>query len=1018
MLKVLLLLISLAQVKDDSVTFVFHTSGAQSVYVAGSFNNWSPNNPQWAMKKVDDTTWMFKKELKPGKYLYKFVINGSEWKDDKDNPLKEPDGYGGFNSVLIVGAKGARAPYFDKDGVVFTFADDNAKSVYIAGTFNNWDSKSQPMKKENGIWKVKIKLAPGYYQYKFVVDGTKWVPDPLNPAKVDDGYGGFNSSFKLTDDGKVLYETPAKAYENEPVMGKLKKLGTPLYLAIVWHQHQPRYYQDLKTGEYFAPWVRLHGIKDYFDMAHILENYPNVHVTINLTPVLLMQLENEIKMYEEGKSPDVEVRMTLKNADSLTVEDKKHLLSSFFSANWDNMIDIWPRYRELRLKRVMNPDGSINFEKTMKRYTTQDYRDLQMWFNLAWFDPDFQEGEVTLPTGKTVSVKKYIEQGRNFTEKQKKEVMDIEFEILKAIIPEHKKLQDMGQIEVITTPYYHPILPLIYDTDLAKEAMPNTPLPPRFSWPSDAMWHLKKAVMKYESIFGRKPYGMWPAEGSVAEAIVPLVHDAGFKWMASDVGVLSRSLNKGLLQADDMYRPYVVGKKDKTVYMVFRDTDLSDRIGFRYRSLSGVAAANDFIKTLYEIHKKFADDPQPHLVTVILDGENAWEWYKRDAKDFFHALYSQLDSSDWLITTTVYDFLEKYPPKRHINHLFAGSWINADFSTWIGEPEENLAWDYLGRVRKWFEKQKASGKYEKVVLDRAFMELASAEGSDWFWFFGNDQNAPGGDRWTDVMFRRTLKNVYQILGKPYPAFLDSTILNTSYTGASSGGGIMAKNAVSLIGAELYFKEKDRKGDDYGDGNYSYPQNGVFEKGVFDLLGMEVYKDPKGRYILKFRFAKLGNPWAAPYGFSFPFIHFYIMSREGSKKPFYDNINVVFDRPYKYAVLVCGWPEHTGIYDENGRKIQDVDVSVDKKDNAILVAFPESVVGEIEGGYVLVLSYDGYGKNGIRKVTKRGGEWEIGGGGKNAPPVLDILDPSGKQKAYLSVWREGKTPEIRAFWIHR
>lgn len=229
---------------------------------------------------------------------------------------------------------------------------------------------------------------------------------------------------------------------------------------------------------------------------------------------------------------------------------------------------------------------------------------------------------------------------------------------------------------------------------------------------------------------------------------------------------------------------------------------------------------------------------------------------------------------------------------------------------------------------------------------------------------------------------------------------------------------MARNSISLVGAKLYFKEKDKEGDDYGDGNYTYPQNGVFKKGVFDLLGMEVYTDPKGRYILKFKFKSLGNPWNAPYGFSFPFIHFYIMSKEGSKKPFYDNIHVEFDRPYKYAVLVSGWPETSGIYDDTGKKIQDVDVSVDNRENAILVAFPKHIVGEIEGGYVLILSYDGYGKNNIRKITASGGEWEIGGGGDNAPSCIDILDPEGKQKAYLSSWREGKTPKLRAFWIHR
>ena len=1022
-----------AEVKYEKgkVIFIMEAPEANKVVVTGTFLNW---NPQGIEMEKRDGSWFAEIELKPGEYEYKFIVDGT-WVEDPDNPRKVPDGFGGFNSefeltedgkIITVGKLKTpspkaiktswRGPEYTPKGVLFRFYAPDANRVFLAGTFNNWAPDALPMQKdENGIFSVKIKLHPGTYQYKFVIEGTTWKEDPTNPAKVDDGFGGFNSVFKLTEEGKIILESPKQQkLSDEPVINQLKPLGTPLYLAIVWHQHQPRYYKDLKTGESFAPWVRLHGIKDYYDMVSILEKYPDIHFTVNLTPVLLMQLEDEIKLYEEGKSPDVCVRMTLKNADSLTYEDKKYLLENFFSANWDNMIDIWPRYKELRLKRVFTTSGSIDFDASIKKFTTQDWRDLQVWFNLAWFDPDFQEGDVKLPTRETVSVKKFIDKGRNFSEKDKREIIDIQFKILKAIIPEHRKLQEIGQIEVITTPYFHPILPLIYNTDLAKEAMPLTPLPPKFSYPKDAEWHVKKAVEKYEKIFGRKPVGMWPAEGAVAQATVPIVSKAGFRWMASDAGVLSRSLNQGLLQEDDLYRPYKVITGKDTLYMVFRDTDLSDRIGFRYKSFTGVQAANDFILRLYEIHKKFANSNEPHLVTVILDGENAWEWYKHDAKEFFHSFYSQLSQAKWIKTVKVSEFLEKYPPKRIITHLFAGSWINADFSTWIGEPEENMAWDYLGKVRKDYKKAKLSGKYPAGVLKKAFHELTSAEGSDWFWFFGNDQNAPGGDKWTDVMFRRTLKNVYEILGKPYPAYLDSSILIGAISYVSPEGGIMARST-PVLNAKLIKEIKDPAADDYGPGTYTYPRNPVFKKGLFDILSVRIYETAH-KYYFGIKFPVFDNPWQAPLGFSHKFIQLYIDYKEGgnNKTPL-KTLGVSFESPWDLCIFTSGWNDALGVYNASFNRLSTPEVYLDKKNRELLMGIEKSLIKLKEAKlYLVVTSYDGYGEEKMRKVTISGGEWEFGGAEKEpAPKVIDVLYPEADiQEDILSSYTKGEIPKLK------
>ncbi|MGB9562000.1 MAG: hypothetical protein ACPL6C_04215, partial [bacterium] len=374
------------------------------------------------------------------------------------------------------------------------------------------------MEKLGDNFEISLSLSPGTYYYKFIIDG-RWVEDMDNPAKVDDGFGGFNSVFTLTSDNKILMEVP-RIKKGE--ISDLKDMGgTPLYLAILWHQHQPMYLKDPATGEYSEPWVRLHGIKDYYDMAAMLKNYPGVFVNINLTPVLILQLEEIIKNYDAGLFPDKYLRLTLKDASSLTDDEKEFLILSFFSANWGNMIDIYPRYKELRLKRVWS-GNNIDLARSKEKFTTEDYRDLQCWFNLAWFDPDFKEGEVLLPTGKKVSVKKFIDKGSGFSESDKKEIVDTQFEILKSIIPIHKELLQAGRIELTTTPFFHPILPLIYDNYMTSEPLPSK----HFQFPEDAKGHINLAVEKYFSLFGKKPYGMWPAEGSVAKDIIPLFADA------------------------------------------------------------------------------------------------------------------------------------------------------------------------------------------------------------------------------------------------------------------------------------------------------------------------------------------------------------------------------------------------------------------------------------------------------------------------------------------------------------
>jgi alpha-amylase/alpha-mannosidase (GH57 family) len=569
-----------------------------------------------------------------------------------------------------------------------------------------------------------------------------------------------------------------------------------LYLSLVWHQHQPLYYQE-PAGVYTRPWVRAHATKDYYDMASTVAQYPKVHVTFNLTPVLLRQLED----FAGGGAKDTYWVLAEKPADSLTEEDKRFLLTRFFDANYTNIIGHFPRYQELLNKRGGNTDEEI--DRALTTFDETDYRDLQVWFNLAWFDPDF----LAQPP-----LQSLVEKGKGFSEEDKVVVFDEARRIIREIIPLHRQLQDAGQIEVTTTPYAHPILPLIYNTKLALIGNPDAEMPQRFSYPNDAIAQLEIAADQYRQWFGREPRGLWPAEGAVAEDIVPLVANAGFRWMASGEQVLAQSLGivaftrnsrDTVQEADALYRPYFVqGDRGDPVMMIFRDLRLSDLIGFEYSQTPGEEAAADFMQRLEDIRQELdVENAQgPHLVSVILDGENAWENYPNDGKTFLNALYQQLSESKTVRTVTPSEYLKMFPEQRTLETLFPGAWFSPNFDTWIGEPEETTAWGYLLKTRKDLAKydlteDKVAPSPEALQQALDFMYLA--EGSDWFWWYGADQNS-GNDDYFDRGFRALLTSVYVSLGEEPPPFLQVPIIAT--TPAAAMQGLQAPFTPTLDGA--------------------------------------------------------------------------------------------------------------------------------------------------------------------------------------------------------------------------
>lgn len=526
-------------------------------------------------------------------------------------------------------------------------------------------------------------------------------------------------------------------------------------------------YKNPTTNSYELPWVRLHATKDYYDMVAVLDNFPKIKSNFNLVPSLLIQLDE----YASGKAKDKFLDLTLKDASTLNEDEKVFILMNFFMANWDNMIFPYNRYLQLLEKRGRQTNEE-EVRKTLNYFKVEDLRDLQVWFNLTWMDPYWRKNDEL--------VAYLYNKERDFSEDDKQKLIAKQLEICGKIVEKHKEAQDRGQIEVSITPYYHPILPLICDTNAAHQATPAMILPKhRFSHPEDASWHVNNAVEYYEKLFGHKPSGMWPSEGSVSNDMATIVADAGVKWMATDEAVLFNSSREIDGNRRFLFRPYKLSVGGREINMIFRDHGLSDAIGFVYSKWNARDAAADFVNKIRGIANYVGNDYDAPLVSVILDGENCWEYYKNDGWDFLEALYEMLSNDDMIETVKISEYMEKFPPKNTLHGLTAGSWINGNFGIWIGHHEDNASWDYLGMTRDFLvdfiEKNSAfkGSKEEKEAWDT----LYAAEGSDWNWWYGAEHSS-SNDAVFDFIYRQHLIKVYECMGQRPPDILYKSIKNT------------------------------------------------------------------------------------------------------------------------------------------------------------------------------------------------------------------------------------------------
>ncbi len=544
--------------------------------------------------------------------------------------------------------------------------------------------------------------------------------------------------------------------------------GPKIRLVLLWHMHQP-FYKDMVTGEYRLPWVRLHALKDYYGMVKLLDEFPQVHQNFNLVPSLVAQIQD----YVSGEAHDPFFDLVSKPAEELTPSERQFALQYLFQANPVNMIGRYPRYRELweryraTAKRSEGPESY---------FVTRDYADLQVLSQLAWFDEYYLSDK---------EVAALIQKGEDFSRDDQHAVMEKQREILASVLPAYAAAAQRGSVELSATPYYHPILPLLCDTNAGGESTPGLPLPTRrFRRPEDARHQIERALESHQQTFGVVPKGMWPSEGSVSEEVIGIASKLGIQWMATDEEVLGRTMGYhfgrdggGRLHADGadrLYNIYRYEKGEARMHMVFRNHSISDLIGFVYSGMAAQEAANHLIQNIKDSAQPIIQSGRDAVVSIILDGENAWEYYPQSGREFLRRFYDGLQRDPQIEAVTISEAIARHGENQfgRLDHLVPGSWICANFNVWIGAPEDNKSWDLLSEAREYYDRH--SNRVSATQRKLAWEELLIAEGSDWNWWYGPEHHS-ANDRDFDELYRKHLSNVYYALEGVPPEELSTPI---------------------------------------------------------------------------------------------------------------------------------------------------------------------------------------------------------------------------------------------------
>lgn len=562
---------------------------------------------------------------------------------------------------------------------------------------------------------------------------------------------------------------------------------SPLKVVFCWHMHQPDYRGPAQT-DYELPWVYLHGIKDYSDMAFHLEANPDACAVVNFVPVLLEQIQDYGHQLDRWLRTGERIQDPLLAALAgpglpLDTEGRAALVRACLKANEKHLINRFPVFREL----VDMANLSRQWPNVIKYYNDQYLTDLLVWYHLAWMGESVRQSDLRVLSLETKQ--------RNFTVADRRQLISVIHDVMSNLIRRYRDLAKSGRVEISVTPYAHPIVPLLYDFHVAREAVPSMPLPSCSDYPGGAdraRWHVKKGLETFRRHFGFKPRGCWPSEGAVSDETAKLLEEEGFCWMASGQQVLKNSLNAS---SEDISNPVAWSH---TPYRLatghlkgfFRDEGLSDLIGFTYADWHADDAVGNLVQHLLNIDNATRHQ-ENRMVAIIMDGENAWEYYPKNGIYFLNALYKRILEQPRLKLSTfsrVVDEITTHPP--HLKRLVAGSWVYGTLSTWIGDPDKNRGWEMLVDAKKVFDKTVAEKKFSESERKALELQLATCEGSDWFWWFG-DYNPGQAVSDFEQLFRRQLSELYHLLGVTPPEYLKQVFARGS--GDPAAGGAMRQS---------------------------------------------------------------------------------------------------------------------------------------------------------------------------------------------------------------------------------
>lgn len=595
--------------------------------------------------------------------------------------------------------------------------------------------------------------------------------------------------------------------------GSLKKLS----IAFYWHMHQPVYELD---SVYLMPWARLHAVKDYLDMVLILEKHPKIKLNLNIVPALV----DELIDYAENGFHDIHSSLTVTPVEDLSASEKEYILNNFFSAEYETMIYHHPAYRKLFKKRYAKKEIDV------EEFSDQEYSDLMALFNLAWIDPTHLN---RFPEARQLKGKE-----KGYTLKDRIQIIELHRKIISEIIPTYREYIQEGRIELTTSPYNHPVLPILCDFETSVSDVVTTEnLPSNPDMTEDAFMQVKTALDRIEEVFGVRPVGLWASEHCLTTKVLDLLKSLGIKWTISDESILSKTINfefirdfKGNLEDPyHLLKVYNYKKEESDIDVIFRDSSIPNLINFEYSNLNSKAAAEDLYNKIKLMQSKLLVSPdESHLLTIALDGENCWERYKEDGAEFLNVLYSLIEKDVSLESVCISDYINNDKNKRPIDSIYPGSWINKDFQFWIGDPVKNLAWNYLTTVRS--EIVEISKDFpDKEAVKAAMNEIYIAEGSDWFWWYGEPNNS-GQDNIFDFLFREHLKKAYKHLDAAYPDFLDKSAIALAYQNMADDDSFQNVadsevefiNSFDLIDGPVYRDNKLCDKIDYGfDSNNIY-----------------------------------------------------------------------------------------------------------------------------------------------------------------------------------------------------